>query len=206
MAAATAVMTSMNRMVASSEMPHRSPPPTPYSTPATNTRIASLARDDWFAQERCAVRILVCVDDEAAGRISALGDVPHRHIGAFDMAPGSIGIEQRTCVAIAGELLPYCGDQRGIGRELQGQSFVFIETAGDEFGHAGGAEQACSHSTDETLSHAREHRQPDPKRVARRGMRIDRKIVEEEVGQAVTCQMLGYLRLWREHETRGIHG
>src|SRR6516162_3977933 len=146
-------------------------------------------------------RTLDCIDREASRRLAAPSDVPHRHVGALDVAPQSIGIEQRTCVAIAVELLPYCGDQRGIGRELQGQSFVFIETAGDEFGHTGGAEQACSHSTDETLSHAREHRQPDPKRVARRGMRIDRKIVEEEVGQAVTCQMLGYLRLWRKHET-----
>ena len=56
------------------------------------------------AQERCAVRILVCIDGEAVGRLSALSDVPHRHIGAFDMAPGSIRIEQWRSLAIAVEL------------------------------------------------------------------------------------------------------
>src|SRR5262245_63167990 len=35
-------------------------------------------------------------------------------------------------------------------------------------------------------------------------MRIDRKIVEEEVGQPMARQVLGYLRLWREYETRRI--
>src|SRR6516162_1636683 len=146
-------------------------------------------------------RTLDCIDSEASRRLAAPSDVPHRHIGALDVAPQSIGIEQRTCRAIAVEFLPYRGDQCGIGRELQGHSLVFSETAGDEFGHAGGAEQARSHAADETLSHAREHRQSDPKCVARRGMRTDRKIVEEEVGQAVARQMLGHLRLWRKHET-----
>src|SRR5262249_27456112 len=47
------------------------------------------------------------------------------------------------------EFLPYRGDQRGIGRELQGQSFVFVETASDEFGQADGADQARSHAADE---------------------------------------------------------
>src|SRR5262249_4303328 len=146
-------------------------------------------------------RTLGRIDGEAPRRLAAPSDLPHGHIGALDIAPQSIRIEQRTCLAVAVESLPYRRDQPGIGRELQGHSFVFVETASDEFGQADGAEQARSHAADETLSHAREHWQPDPKRVARRGMRINRKIVEEEVGQAVARQMLGYLRLWREHET-----
>src|SRR5262245_61871420 len=146
-------------------------------------------------------RTLGRIDGEASRRLAAPSDVPHRHIGALDVTPQSIRIEQRTCLAVALEFLPYRGDQPGIGRELQGQSLVFVETASDEFGQTDGAEQARSHAADETLSQAREHRQSDPKRVARRGMRIDRKIVEEKVGQAVARQMLGYLRLWREHKT-----
>src|SRR5262249_38657079 len=146
-------------------------------------------------------RTLDRIDGETPRRLAAPSDVPHGHIGAFDIAPQSIRIEQRTCLAVGVEFLPYRGDPRGIGRELQGQSFIFVETASDEFGQADGPEQARSHAANETLSHAREHRQPDPKRVARRGMGIDRKIVEEEVGQALAREMLGYLRPWREHET-----
>src|SRR5262249_4848653 len=146
-------------------------------------------------------RTLGRIDGEASQRLAAPSDVPHRHIGALDVAPQSIRIEQRTCLAVSFEFLPYGGDQPGIGRELQGQSLVFVETPSDEFGQTDGADQARSHPPDETLSQAREHRQSDPKRVARRGMRIDRKIVEEEVAQAVARQMLGYLRPWREHET-----
>src|SRR5262249_36417254 len=141
------------------------------------------------------------IDSEASRRLASPSDVPHRYIGTLDVAAQSIRVEQWTCLAIAVEFLPYRGNQRAIGRELQGQSFVFVETASDEFRQADGTEQARSHAADETLSYAGEHRQPDPKRVARRGMRIHRKIVEEEVGQAVARQMLGYLRFWREHET-----
>src|SRR5262249_45482445 len=121
----------------------------------------------------------------APRRLAAPSDLPHGHIGALDIAPQSIRIEQRTCLAVGVEFLPYRGDPRGIGRELQGKSFVFVDTVSDEFAQTDSAEQARSDAADETLSHAREHRESDPKRVARRGMRIDRKIVEEEVRQAV---------------------
>src|SRR5215831_14166257 len=207
---------SMNRMVASTRMiqadmyldPSSHGPP-PYYHPGGKYKDCATFRcplTKGLAQRKRLrpPRTLDCIDREASRRLAAPSDVPHRHIGAFDVAPQSIRIEQRTYLAVAVEFLPYRGDQPGIGRELQGQSFVFVETASDEFGQADGVEQARSHAADETLSHAREQRQPDPKCVARRGMRVDRKIVEEKVGQAVARQMLGYLRLWREHETRGI--
>jgi hypothetical protein len=129
--------------------------------------------------------VLRRIDREASRRITALRDIPHGHIGFLDMVAQSICIKQRVRLAITVELLPYRGDHHGIGCKLQGQSLVFVETPSDEFGKADRAEQARSHAADETLPHAREHRQSDPKRIARRGMRIDGEIVEEEVGQAV---------------------
>src|SRR5262249_36988976 len=45
-------------------------------------------------------RTLDCVDGEASWGLAAPSDLPHRDIGALDIVPQSIRIEQWTCLAI----------------------------------------------------------------------------------------------------------
>src|SRR5262244_1181284 len=48
-------------------------------------------------------RTLDCIDSEASRRLAAPSDVPHRRIGALDVAPQSVRTKQRTRLAIAVE-------------------------------------------------------------------------------------------------------
>src|SRR5215831_14678915 len=105
---------SMNRMVASTRM-IRVDLCLTFQRPTTTRRqiqelrdVPSCARERPCAAEKVApLRTLDCIDSEASRRLAAPSDVPHRRIGALDVAPQSIRIEQRTCLAVAFESLPH---------------------------------------------------------------------------------------------------
>src|SRR6185437_6659344 len=117
-------------------------------------------------------------------------DVPHGQVRLLDVSPKAIGIEQRSGWTIKRQFAPEASQQGWRRRQLERTLLVSCKGRHDELRHVHGAEQASRDAGRERLARARKHRQSGPQRVARSGVRVVGKRIEEKVRRALACEML----------------
>src|SRR6266849_9033112 len=83
-------------------------------------------------------------DGKARGRLALPVPLPHGLVSGLDIAAKAIDVEQRAGGVIGFQLASDGSEQLAIGRELEGQRFVFFEAIGDEVGQAGRVQEAAS--------------------------------------------------------------
>src|SRR5438445_13068770 len=95
---------------------------------------------------------------EALWRLAALAALPHGGIGRLDVAREPSGVEERTSLAVAHELLPHSGETPGIARERQRQRLILFERMRDQLRQPDRAQQAPRNPAREGLPRMRQDR------------------------------------------------
>src|SRR5579864_2936780 len=145
------------------------------------------------------------LDVDVIRLFAALLAVPHRPIGFLEMARIERAVEERLREAVVAESAAQRCEQCWLLRQAQRQFLIFRGRAGDEFRQADGLQQARGNAARESVAEQGQERQPGPERIARRGVRIAIEGVEEEIGEAVTREMLRRCDSRREDEALGCH-
>ena len=117
--------------------------------------------------------------------------LPHQAKGCFQMPREARRIEKRRAWQSSGKL---CLERRGTRSVLaksHGQRLICRCIARDHLGQANSLQQACRNAPGKRLAHLRQHRQPSPKRITRRGMRVIGQRIEEKIRKPMPRQMLG---------------
>ena len=83
-----------------------------------------------------------------------------------------------------------CSEQCGIGGELDCGLLILLSAVRDQLGQACGLEQAGRDARCEGLADASQYGKPCPQRIAGGGVRVVGSCIEEQVGTAMTREML----------------
>jgi hypothetical protein len=127
-----------------------------------------------------------------------------RLIGCLETMGIALRIEQGMGQPVCSKARAQLGQQRGLRRELQGAGLIIGVAVGDQFRQADGGDQAGADTRGERAPGPREHRQPAPQRVARRGVGVDVEGVEKQIGMPQPGEMLGMRQRFGEDQPGGI--
>src|SRR5215470_3245155 len=118
----------------------------------------------------------------------------HREIGAFDIAYGSVGVEQRSPQSAIGQPAPEVPRLLRIGSDRHRPRLVFREASGDELWHPQRVQKAGADPSWKSFAQAGEDRQIRTQGVDSRRMGIVGKRVEKQIGLPLSGNMVGCVR------------
>ena len=130
------------------------------------------------------------LDAKAARWFATLMNFPHRRVGQLNVATETIGIKQRESRSICFKPLANGVQGSRIARKPQSQRLVVCKICCHQFRKSNGMKQACRDPAGKAFAKASDDRQARPQRIARGGVRVIWKRIEEQVRQPMAGEMV----------------